>query len=119
MGICRRAWLYLIRNKGKTGILLALLVVISTLVLLCVSIGNAANASLASLRERLGGYFSVKMNREQGYYEFVKDEMVQDILEVLENQISHILHKSLELLMNMTLLLLKDSTPPMLIYPKL
>lgn len=80
MGICRRAWLYLIRNKGKTGILLALLVVISTLVLLCVSIGNAANASLASLRERLGGYFSVKMNREQGYYEFVKDEMVQDIL---------------------------------------
>ena len=81
MGVFKRAWLYLSRSKAKSGILLTLLVVIGTLVLLCVSVGNAAGASLALLRERLGGYFQVKSNHEQGYFEFVTDKMVQDILE--------------------------------------
>lgn len=80
MSIFGRAKLYLLRNKGKSGILLVLLVVISTLVLLCVSIGNAADASLAELRERLGGYFLVKNDIQNGGFEYVKDEMVQEIL---------------------------------------
>ncbi len=81
MGVCGRARLYLSRNKGKSGILLALLVVIGTLVLLCVSIGNAADTSLAVLRERLGGYFLVKNDMQNGGYQYVNDQMVQDILE--------------------------------------
>ena len=80
MSIFGRAKLYLLRNKGKSGILLVLLVVISTLVLLCVSIGNAADASLAELRERLGGYFLVKNDIQNGGFEYVKDEIVQEIL---------------------------------------
>ena len=80
MNILGRAWLYLSRNKGKSGILLALLVVISTLVLLCVSIGNAADTSLAELRERLGGYFLVKNDMQNGGFQYVSDEMVQEIL---------------------------------------
>lgn len=79
MGIWGRSWLYLSRNKTKSGILLTLLIVIGTLVMLCVSIGNAAGSSLASLRERLGGYFQIKSDREHGYFEFVSDAMVQDI----------------------------------------
>lgn len=81
MSVLGRAWLYLSRNKGKAGILLTLLVVISTLVLLCVSIGNAADTSLAVLRERLGGYFLVKNDFQNGGYQSVSDQMVQDILE--------------------------------------
>lgn len=79
MSIFGRARLYLLRNKGKSGILLLLLVVISTIVLLCVSIGNAADHSLAELRERLGGYFLVRNDIQNGGFEYVDDEMVQDI----------------------------------------
>ncbi len=81
MSVFGRAWLYLSRNKGKSGILLTLLVVISTLVLLCVSIGNAANTSLAVLRERLGGYFLVKNDIQNGGFLYVNDQMVEDIME--------------------------------------
>lgn len=80
MNILERALLYLWRNKGKSGILLALLVVISTLTLFCISIGNAADASLAELRERLGGYFLIKNDMQNGGYDYVNDEMVQKIL---------------------------------------
>lgn len=81
MNVLERALLYLLRNKGKSGILLALLAVISALTLFCISIGNAADASLAELRERLGGYFLVKNDMQNGGYEYVNDEMVQEILE--------------------------------------
>ena len=81
MSVFGRAWLYLSRNKGKSSILLTLLVVISTLVLLCVSIGNAANTSLAVLRERLGGYFLVKNDIQNGGFLYVNDQMVEDIME--------------------------------------
>lgn len=80
MRVFERAWLYLSRNKARFGILFTLFLVICTLVTLCVSVGNAAKTSLDSLRERLGGYFQVKSSPDQGYFEFVSDTMVQDIL---------------------------------------
>lgn len=81
MSIWRRASLYLTRNKKKTIVLLAILTVITTLVLTCVSVGNAAGSSIQELREQMGGYFKVEMDVSQGKTGWVSDEMIQQIME--------------------------------------
>ena len=60
MGTGRRAFLYLMRNKKKTMILLAVLTVIFALVLLCTAIGSAAGSSVQKLRGQMGGYLDRK-----------------------------------------------------------
>ncbi len=81
MGVWRRASLYLTRNKKKTMILFTILTFISTLVLLCVSVGNASNASIQDLRERMGGYFKIEMDFSQGKIGRIDDTLVQKVMD--------------------------------------
>lgn len=81
MGVWKRASLYLTRKRGKSLILLAILTVIATLVLLCISVGNAADASMEQLRETMGGYFKITSNIERGHVNNVNDELVQRIMD--------------------------------------
>lgn len=80
MNIWQRASLYLTRNKKKTVILLAILTVITTLVLICISVGNGAATAMDNLRKTMGGYFKIDKNREQGYYGNMDDAIVQDVM---------------------------------------
>lgn len=84
MSVWRRASLYMMRKKGKFLILLAILTVIATLVLLCISVGNAANSSVQKLRETMGGYFKIEPDYEQGYSSYVDDRMVQKVMDTGE-----------------------------------
>ncbi len=81
MSIWRRASLYLTRNKKKSVILLAILTFITTLVLLCISVGNAAGASLQELRRRMGGYFKIETDYGQGKFGQVDDALVQKVMD--------------------------------------
>lgn len=76
-----RAMLYLIRKKNKSIILLAILTVIATLVLTCISIGNATETASRNLRESIGGYFKIVSNTDQGYTKPVDDNLVQAVME--------------------------------------
>ena len=82
MSAVKRAWLYLRRKMGRTVILLAVLAVLSVLVLLCISVGNAADTALQNLRKTMGGYFRVSTDYEKGGEQQVDEEMVKKILEV-------------------------------------
>lgn len=79
MGAWKRASLYLMRNKKKTMTLLAVLSAVSALVLLCVSVGNAADASLRELREQMGGYFKIETDYAQGKFGRIDDALAQKV----------------------------------------
>lgn len=82
MNVWKRASLYLTRNRKKTIILLAILTVIITLVMICISVGNGAAAAMQNLRETMGGYFKIDKDREQGYWGNMEDGIVQDVMDV-------------------------------------
>lgn len=63
MNIAKRAFLYIIRKRGKSLILLLTLLVISTFVLAGLSILTAAEQSALSLRQSVGG--SIKLELEK------------------------------------------------------
>lgn len=81
MKVWKRASLYLMRKKGKSVILLAILTVIATLALLCMSIGNAADSAMKILRETMGGYFKIGTDYSQGYAGQVDEAMVQKVMD--------------------------------------
>ena len=80
MSLYKRAFLFLIRKKSKTIVLLLILTIISTLVLTCLSIGRAANIAAADLRESLGGYFKIEPDYDGGAVSFPNDKLVRDVL---------------------------------------
>jgi len=81
MNVRKRAFLYLARNKKKTVLLLAILTFITALVLLCVSVGNAANAALRELREKMGGYFKIEADYVQGKFGRIDDALARKVME--------------------------------------
>lgn len=81
MRIWRRAFLYLTRNRKKTTILTVILTLLSTLVLLCSSVGNAANESVQGLREQMGGYFKIETDFTQGKPGRVDDALVRKVVD--------------------------------------
>ena len=62
MNFVKRAWLYITRKKGKSVLLLLVLLVVGTFVLTALSLGNAAEAAQQSLRESLSGEIIVGTN---------------------------------------------------------
>lgn len=62
MNFVKRAWLYITRKKGKSLLLLLVLLVVGTFVLTALSLGNAAEAAQQSLRESLSGEIIVGTN---------------------------------------------------------
>ena len=54
-----RAWLYIIRKKGKSILLFIILLVIATFVLTALALGNASKSAQEDLRKSLGGNFLI------------------------------------------------------------
>lgn len=59
MNFISRAWLYIIRKKGKSILLFIILLVMATFVLTALALGNASNAAQMELRKSLGGSFLI------------------------------------------------------------
>ena len=59
MNFISRAWLYIIRKKGKSILLFIIMLVMATFVLTALALGNASNAAQMELRKSLGGSFLI------------------------------------------------------------
>lgn len=80
MGVIKRAFLYLIRKRSKSVVMFMILLVLTTLVLSAVSIGNAAEEAAGELRRTLGGYFKLEENLEySGKREAITDSFINHI----------------------------------------
>ena len=59
MNFMNRAWLYIIRKRGKSILLFVILLVMATFVLTALALGNASKAAQQELRQSLGGSFVI------------------------------------------------------------
>lgn len=59
MNFISRAWLYVIRKKGKSILLFVVLLIMATFVLTALALGNASDAAQQNLRKSLGGSFNI------------------------------------------------------------
>ena len=59
MSFMSRAWLYIIRKKGKSILLFVILLVMATFVLIALALGNASKSAQQDLRQSLGGSFLI------------------------------------------------------------
>lgn len=59
MNFIGRAWLYMIRKKGKSILLFVVLLIMATFVLTALALGNASDAAQQNLRKSLGGSFNI------------------------------------------------------------
>ena len=70
MTIWKRAWLYIWKKKKRTILLLMILCFLSTLVLLCLTLGASAAREGKSIQKNLGSSFVLEADlNNQGYYE--------------------------------------------------
>ena len=77
MNLCKRAFLYSIRKKGKTLTLLAFLLVMATLMLTCLSIQSATDTANANIKKALMGYFTVNAKQlDTGIPEDVAEQVL-------------------------------------------
>ena len=81
MGIIKRGTLYLWRKKNKTIILFLILFVLTIVLIMSTMLLNSTNDALTNLRNSLGGYFKIDANTEQGFYNYVDDELVNEVLD--------------------------------------
>ncbi len=77
----KRALLYLVRKKGKTVLLLIIFLILATLMLTGISIGNAAQSSAAQLRASIGGYFKIAVDYDKmKINQYVDDSVIEKIM---------------------------------------
>ena len=62
MSFMSRAWLYIIRKKGKSILLFVILLVMATFVLTALALGNASKSAQQDLRQSLGGSFLIRFD---------------------------------------------------------
>lgn len=79
MNIWKRAWLHTKRKKGKTVLMLLILLIISTLILTCISIRSAADTAALNIRKSLMGGFTVNAKHLET---LLDDDAVIDILKL-------------------------------------
>ncbi len=92
MGLIKRAFLYVTRKRGKTILLFTILFVMATFVLTGISIKKGADIAADSLRESLGGNFTLKPIMDISDYQSSGGSMVyagkhlgdEDIATVME-----------------------------------
>lgn len=75
MNLLKRAYLYLVRKKGKTVTLFAFLLVMATLMLTCLSIQSATETANANIKKALLGYFTI--NAKQLHTGITEDALRQ------------------------------------------
>lgn len=59
MNFMNRAWLYIVRKRGKSILLFIILLVMATFVLTALALGNASKSAQQDLRQSLGGSFLI------------------------------------------------------------
>ncbi|MCR1839387.1 ABC transporter permease [Murimonas intestini] len=59
MNFINRAWLYIVRKKGKSTLLFIVFLVMATLVLTALSLGSASETARENLKKSIGGKFLV------------------------------------------------------------
>lgn len=79
MNFFKRAYLYTIRKKGKTVSLFLFLLVISTMLLTCLSINSAVDDTTANIRKALMGSFTVNAKQLEGG---LNDDTINQILSI-------------------------------------
>ena len=85
MSIFKRAFLYVVRKRGKTILLFAILLIMATFVLTGLSIWKAAEAAQLDLRQSLGGEFDIFADWSSSPYavkEPVKDEADEETVKM-------------------------------------
>lgn len=75
----KRAWLHLIRKKGTSGILFLLLLVMTTLMLTCLSIQSATDIVNANIKKALLGFFTINAKQLDGG---ITEESLEKIISV-------------------------------------
>ncbi len=77
MDICKRAWLYSVRKRGKALTLLAFLPVMATLMLTCLSIRSATETANDNMKKALLGYFTINAKQlDTGIKENTADQIL-------------------------------------------
>ena len=59
MNLWKRAYLHTVRKKGKTILMFCILLIVSTLILTCLSIQSATNTAALNIRKSLMGSFTI------------------------------------------------------------
>ena len=59
MNIWKRAYLHTVRKKGKTMLMFFILLIVSTMILTCLSIRSATNTAALNIRKSLMGGFTI------------------------------------------------------------
>ena len=77
MNVFKRAWLYVTRKRGKTALLLAILLIMATFVLTGLSIWKASEAAQLALRQSLGGKFDIFVDWDNSPY-VVREQLSEE-----------------------------------------
>lgn len=88
MGFLRRAWLYIMRQRGRSAILVALLAVMATCAFACVSLARTADRTRGQLRHDLGGSFSVTTDYSDANPYLVQEEVEGGVIMYSTRQLS-------------------------------
>lgn len=75
MGITKRAWLYVTRKRGKTFLLMIILLFIATFVLSALTIGRVAEQAHKSVLEAVGGKFTIGIGNGKDNPYYVQEEL--------------------------------------------
>ena len=83
MSVYRRAFLYIVRKKGKTVLLLLTLTILMVLLLMGTAIHRTAGKASAKLREELGGYFKIIPDyQKMTIHQQVDQALVDRVMEI-------------------------------------
>lgn len=97
MSISKRAFLYVRQKRGKSLLLFAILLVMATLVLTGLAIGEAAKAAQLNLRQSMGGRLGIFVDWSSSPY-VVKENVVEDYDEESgKSTISYLMYSTVQL----------------------
>ena len=82
MPLQKRAWLYVVRNKKRTVLLLILLIALMTISLLGLALYSASGDAVRELRSSIGGYFTIQQSAESTQR---TDEQLLEQVRTLDN----------------------------------
>lgn len=94
MNFIKRAWIYCLRNRIRTGILFLVMTVISTFILVSVAIQSASDGATVSVQTAIGGKITLELDADAGMgagqqnqwgtvYSYNGDLITQDIVNAI------------------------------------
>lgn len=113
MNIWKRAYLHTVRKKGKTMLMFFILLIVSTMILTCLSIRSATNTAALNIRKSLMGGFTINATHIDN---FLDKNIVDTILKIPGvkdyNLRSYYLAEYRDISGNKLLINTDDSVPP-------